>query len=143
MALRIEKEGESPMVGTTTDHRKSEEFQNKYANNAYLLSTAWDLTINFGEVDQSIGPNTVIQHTGITLPWAQVKILEYYLQVHLAAHELDYGRITLPKGVVVDVPPPTRDQIKEYPNAVQLHQIWNKLRSEFLSANPEAGSEKP
>jgi hypothetical protein len=142
MALKIAKEEVSTTTPATTDHRRSEEFQSKYANNVFLQSTAWDLTMNFGEVDQTIGPNTVIQHTGVTLPWPQVKILQYYLQVHLAAHELDHGRITIPKGVIVDIPAPTKEQIKEYPNAVQLHNIWSKLHDDFLTANPEAAPAK-
>jgi hypothetical protein len=122
------------------DFSRSESFRNEYSNNSLLQSSARDLKILFGELDQTKGPNTVLQHTGITLSWPQAKVMSYYLQIHLAIHELEYGRTTLPKGVIVDVPEPSPEMIKQYPQALEVYEAVLKLHDAFLASNPEAAS---
>ncbi|MGB9203418.1 MAG: hypothetical protein WCB94_05515 [Terriglobales bacterium] len=124
------------------EFRRSEGFRNEYANNTFLESTAWDLKVIFGQADLAISPNTVVQHTGITLSWPQVKILLYFLQIHLTVHEVDYGRLTIPKGVIVDVPVPDKETLKQYPNAMQIYKEMCKVHDDFLAANPEAAPAK-
>jgi len=127
-----------------TDYRRSDDFRAVYANNSFLEFTAWDLKLIFGQTDSSITPSTVVQHTAITLPWAQVKILAYFMQIHLAAHELDHGRVIIPTGIIPAVTEPDKETAKEWPNSMNLYKIWSKVHADFIAANPEAAPvEKP
>jgi hypothetical protein len=122
--------------------QRSESFRSVYANNSFLELSAWDVKINFGEIEQSIDPNTIINHTAITMPWAQAKILAYFLQVHVAAHEIDHGHLVIPVGVIPGVPAPDQETLKQWPNATRVYQAWTKLHDEFIVANPEAAPAK-
>jgi hypothetical protein len=62
----------------------------------------------------------------------------YFLQVHLAAHELVNGRIQVPKGVINPPASPTEDQVKAAPQAEELFRILQELFEKFSEANPEA-----
>jgi hypothetical protein len=89
---------------------KADDFVADYANNSQLESSNWDLKITFGHVDQSLGPNDVVQTTAITIPWAQAKVMHYYLSVHLIGHEAEMGRIVIPTGIIGKFPkePPAK-----------------------------------
>jgi hypothetical protein len=129
-----EKENAAPKL----DYQQAEDFTHSYANNVQLLSSNWDLELIFGQLDQKQGPNTVVQHDSITLSWAQAKLLLYFLQSHVKSHELEFGRIVIPAGIIPPVPekqPPQFNLIKP--------EHWKKLREhylEFISANPEAAT---
>jgi len=133
--MPVKPEPQQP--GAPIEFRKSDSLANVYANHSLLQSTGWDIKVIFGEVDQSISPNTVVQHTAVTLPWTQAKILAYFLQIHLAAHEVALGRVAIPQGVIPDIPVPPRDA-KDPLQAQQLYKVWSQLHDAFLAANPEA-----
>ena len=76
----------------------AEEITSDYANNVYFVASIWDLKILFGELGTS--NREVDWHTSITLPWAQVKIMSYYLQVNIALHESNNGRIKVPPTMI-------------------------------------------
>src|ERR1039458_6259205 len=92
-----------------------DKFFEEYANNVFLEPTVWDLKLIFGNIDQAKGPNTVVQHSAIRLPWSQIKVGIYFLQFHLAVHEQLFGRVFVPKGIVNQPHPPTEDQEKNDP----------------------------
>ena len=115
-----------------------DQFFEGYANNVVLESTAWDLRLIFGQIDLSKGTNTVVQHTSMTLPWAQIKTGIYLLQVHLALHELVNGKVRVPKGVISPPVPPTEDQEKALPQAKEFFKIIQELFRQFSEANPES-----
>jgi hypothetical protein len=115
-----------------------DEFFEDYANNVVLEPTAWDLKLIFGKIDLSKGPNTVVQHAAMTLPWAQIKVGLYFLQVHLAVHEMLNGKIHIPKGVIGPPVPPTEDQEKTVPHAKEAFTIIQGMFKNFSEANPEA-----
>jgi hypothetical protein len=102
--------------------QKADNFLSRYANYSYLETSLWDLKIQFGQVDPSLG-NTVPIDTAVTLPWPQAKVLAYFLSVHLAAYEALNGRIKIPLGII-----PQADE----------SQAFRKLYEEFIAANPEA-----
>jgi hypothetical protein len=106
MALKPE---EVPDSKETTlkpiEHRRSDDFVQRYANNTFFEGSVWDLKIIFGELDQKLGPNVVMQHTALTLPWAQAKILSHFLRVHLAGYEAEHGRIEIPKNILNEISP--------------------------------------
>lgn len=118
--------------------RDPQDFVLSYANNAMFETTSWDLKIVFGQTDLSIGPNVVMQHTAITLPWPYVKIFSYLLQIHVAAHEAENGHVEVPKNIVVS---PSSQLTEEMASLLKhpqegreaVERIWK----EFLAANPE------
>jgi hypothetical protein len=77
---------------TAIEYKRGDDFQRSYANNVQLLSSNWDLEFIFGELDQSQGPNFVSQHTSISIPWPQAKVLLYFLSMHVSGHEAEFGR---------------------------------------------------
>jgi hypothetical protein len=114
-------------------YKRVEDFEHSYANNVQLLSSNWDLQLLFGELDQADGPNVIQQHTAITLPWAQVKVLLYFLKQHVDGHEAEFGRIKIPPRIVPPVP-------DERPKTVN-EDVWKQLQDnyeKFIKANPES-----
>lgn len=106
--------------------QQTEDFVSRYANYAHLQSSLWDLRISFGQVDTESG-NKVPINVSVTLPWPQVKVLAYFIGVHLSAHEADNGRIRIPPGII----PPAPEQTS-----------FRKLYEDFIAANPEAALSK-
>src|SRR5271156_347432 len=79
----------------------NEEITSEYANNTYFVRNIWDLKILFGEL--GIVGQGVDWHTAVTLPWAQAKLMSFYLQVNIAVHEATHGKVKVPTGML---PPP-------------------------------------
>lgn len=114
-----------------------EEFYEAYSNNIFIESTVWDVKLIFGNVDLSKGPNTVVQHTSMTIPWNQLKPFIYFLQVHLLVHETLNGRVPVPKDIVR-----SPDQLsEEQKKLAKSQEVWDALKElfrKFSEANPEA-----
>src|SRR6266705_5618248 len=129
------KSGKDTAPKKGIDHRRMEGFVSKYANNVHLEMSTWDLKMTFGELDQSFGPQVVMQHTAMALPWTYVKILAYLLQINVMGYEAANGRITIPKGLITPIP-------DEKPKDVQVSDedfaAARAFYEEFLSKNPEA-----
>src|ERR1017187_4449578 len=83
-----------------TQYKRVDDFQELYANNVFLEASLWDMKLVLGKLDQRLGPNTIVQHAAVTLPWAAIKVLRYFLGVHLLAHELQNGKVFVPPNVV-------------------------------------------
>lgn len=115
------------------DFVRTSDFVSSYANSFILESSTWDLKLIFGQLDQSTTPNTVQQHLAVTLPWTQVKLLSYYLRVHLKAEEMQDGKIHIRPDVRPNEPdPPTEEQAKD-PSYMELYEFVKKLREEFIA----------
>jgi hypothetical protein len=111
--------------------KRDEDYTSLYANNVRFESSVWDLKLIFGELDQSEGKEVIEQHTAITLPWAQAKLLMHFLNVQIAAHELTFGKIPIPPSVVpqeLSVTP----ELQSNESAAAVVELANKLRSEFI-----------
>lgn len=65
-----------------------------YANNVAFESTIWDLKLIFGEYSDH--DKSVEWHTSITIPWAQAKLMQYYLQINVEYFESQHGKIEVP-----------------------------------------------
>jgi hypothetical protein len=125
------------------DLRQEEGFTVTYANHVALVQTGFDIKVTFGRIDPSVGPNVVLQHNAIVLPWPAVKTLLYLLQVSLLAYEETNGHVPYPKGGMA--PPPRvvpEDYAKAFPRAKQIHENVLKVWDDFLAANPETRPEK-
>lgn len=131
--MSADKQAMSPP--TALDYKRSEGFTDYYANNAQYQTSAWDLRIIFGQLDQTLGPNTIVQQGSITVSWPTAKTLLFFLQLQVTGHELEAGRIAIPPNIIPEIPatPPE--------NLVVSHENWRILRKvyeDFMAANPEA-----
>ncbi len=107
------------------------DLEEDYANNTYIETSVWDLKIIFGQINQFGKPTIEVDwHTAITMPWAQAKLLNYFLGLHIASYELQNGKIKIPPAVT---PPeaiePQGDDL--LPKA--LHELIKKRRDELLA----------
>jgi len=118
--------------------RPDDQFYENYANNVFLEPTAWDLKLIFGNIDLAKGARTVVQHSAMTLPWSQIKAGIYFLQIHLAVHEILNGKVHVPRGVIMPPVPPTEEQEKEDPRARKAFEAAQELFRRFSEANPES-----
>lgn len=133
---------EIPTKTSVIDYRQTDDFSTGYANNVYLEGSLWDLKLVFGQNDQHLGPNTVVQHTAITMPWAQIKVLTYFLNNHLAAHEITNSRIIIPPNVipVVTGEAPPKELVKDNPKLPEVLAAFKVSYDAFIAANPEAAT---
>ena len=68
-----------------SEDAEQDELTADYANNVNFAANVWDLKLLFGELS---GTKPAIDwHTSITLPWAQAKLMAYYLDINIASHE--------------------------------------------------------
>jgi hypothetical protein len=132
-------ENKPVVVGTV--HKRGENFIERYANNTFFEGSAWDLKLIFGSLDQSLGPNHVTQHTAISLSWAQIKLLIFFLRFHLIAHEARMGRVQVPPGIITPLPAIPPQDVAAFMGStddVEAYKKARKLYEEFIAANPEA-----
>jgi hypothetical protein len=133
------KTSEPTQFQSLIEYKKVDDFATAYANNVFMESSLWDLKLIFGQNDQGLGPNAVVQHTAITLPWAQVKVLKHFLEAHLIAHEIQNGRIHLLPNIVMPVPDEPPQGIPNAPSKmVEIHAALKSQYEAFAAENPEA-----
>ncbi|HEX9545404.1 MAG TPA: DUF3467 domain-containing protein [Pyrinomonadaceae bacterium] len=119
---------------STDNFEFADEFYEAYANSIIYESSSWDLKLVFGQLDQSEGTVKVVQHSAITLPWTQAKLMLYWLRGQIEIHELLNGKIHIPPPVIPPPPPPLTEEIKKSDqNAEVVYSIFNRLRDEFLA----------
>jgi hypothetical protein len=114
------------------EFERNEEFVSLYANNVMFRMTLFDLKMIFGQVDQREGNAvSVEQHTAITIPWIQAKLMIYFLQVNVAVFEAEHGKIKIPNRLM----PPEPEVLPGAPDNVADVQlgIIRKLHQEFLA----------
>jgi hypothetical protein len=116
-------------------YQRAANFTTAYANNVYFESSAWDLKIVFGQLEQPPGqPVVVTQHTAVTIPWAQAKLALYYLRIHVEGSELQNGKISIRSNLLPAEPPPLTPEQEKDPLAKQLYELVRKRRAEFLES---------
>jgi hypothetical protein len=125
------------------EYSRTEDFQNLYANNVFFESSLWDLKLIFGQNAQHIGQSAVEQHTAITLPWPQVKLMLYFMGNHLLTHEIQNGRVHLGPGLIAPLPDePDKNLIPQVPKLPEIHAAIKAKWEAFLVTNPEAAPSK-
>lgn len=108
--------------------RQIEEFVSRYANNVGIEVSVWDLKLLFGQLQQPPGQLGFVEnHTAITIPWLQVKILSLYLQLNLILHEAWNGKIAVPQSIMPHIQPPGEDVTDPQARAV-AEAIFSKFR---------------
>ena len=94
-----------------------------YANNTAVEASVWDLKVVFGQWYQSGG---VDWHTMVTMPWAQAKLLAFYLRVNLAMYEAQHGKVIVPQAMW---PQPLPGDLADPATAVALAR---EMHEEFI-----------
>jgi hypothetical protein len=126
------------------DTRRVEDFVSRYANHVQIESSAFDVKMSFGVLDQSgvlkVPPvmiPSVEQHTSINISWPEVKLLMYYLQLHLASHEKENGKVKIPTNVLPPEIPATPPPPFDNPEGQQAFDLMRRLRAEFIAKQSE------
>jgi hypothetical protein len=130
----MESRKQEPETSGKLTFTRVEDFVAAYANNIQLQPSVWDLKLVFGELDQSSGRADVVeQHTSVTLSWPEAKLLHYYLALALLGHELEDGKIYLPKRVLPPEMLEVPEDLANNPTAVSLREAAVKLREQLLA----------
>jgi hypothetical protein len=108
--------------------RRTEDFISRYANNVHFEVSVWDLKLLFSEFEQPPGETAFIQqHTAITIPWIQVKLLTILLQLNIIAHEAVNGKIAVPPHILPPISPPG-PEITDPQIRAMLENVFNKFQ---------------
>lgn len=124
---------EQPIQPARSQFTQIDEFSVSYANNVLLEASEWDLKLVFGQLDLSTGTPNVEQHTAITIPWLQAKLLHYFLGLNVALFEYQNGKIKIPLGLLPPAPPPLTPEQEADPAAKKLFDLAKKVHQEFTS----------
>ena len=123
-------------VPTQDDFRRVAEFVDRYANNVQIQSTQTDLKMVFGMTDQvqgSVPARFIVdQHTGITMTWVQVKLVIYFLQLHLAGHEMENGKVKIPSRMLPPEPPEIPLPPFDNEQGRQAFDLIRRMRADFI-----------
>ena len=124
---------EQTNVVPTLNFQRTDDFISLYANNIQFEQTAFDLKLIFGELNQAGGKVLIDQHSSVTIPWGQAKLLLYYLQLNIAGYELENGKIKI-RGDLVPLPiGPLPAGQEDNPKVRELFEVVKNLREQFVS----------
>jgi hypothetical protein len=121
-----------------SDRRTREHVKPVYGNSFHFEMSEFDLKMTFGQLtSQFTGKPVVDWHTSVTMPWAQAKLLSYYLRINLALHESNNGKIKIPANLLPPPPPPPPDletnaiarEIFEFVQAIQRELVAEKSKT--------------
>jgi hypothetical protein len=102
-----------------------------YANNLHYESSAWDLKITFGQVDQSSGSIVVKPNVAVTIPWAQAKLTLYWLRIQVEIMEMQTGKIPIRADLLPPDNTPTEEQEND-PEMKKFFEMYKRVRDEFM-----------
>ncbi len=137
--MDLDKKVSEAVPKSGIEFSRTADFINLYANNVFLESSLWDLKLVFGHTDQQVGLNAIIQNAAVTLPWSQVKMLVYFLQSHVAAHETQNGRIIISDSLIPPVPDePNPELLQQGTHMRDVHKVLKENYEAFIASNPEA-----
>jgi len=126
----VDKQSQIPQVL----FKHAEEFDSLYANNVQLEQSVWDLKLIFGQLDQQSQGGVVEQHTAMTIPWIQAKVMSYFINLHVEVYELVNGKIRVPNEVLPPAPvPPSDELVKLSPHAQEVFEVIKKRREEWIA----------
>ena len=113
---------------------RADDFTTRYANNIYFESTAWDLKITFGHVEQATGQVVIRHDFAVTIPWPQAKLAIFWLRLHVEAAEAEVGaKIPIRKDLIpADLPPPEPTEDDD-PALRRFRETYERLRKEFVA----------
>ena len=133
-----EEQGKTPNPANIQAFRRDPDFVSRYANNVQIESSAFDAKMVFGILDQSSiakgGSLAVDQHTAISLSWIEVKLLIFFLQLHVAGHEKENGKIKIPANAIPPEPPATPQPQFDNPKGREGLEFIRKMRADFIAS---------
>ncbi|HYA24654.1 MAG TPA: hypothetical protein VEF05_10875, partial [Terriglobales bacterium] len=88
----------------------------------------------FGEIDWIENKPVIRQHTAMSISWLQAKILQYFLNFHVAAYEMVHGPIPVPSDVIPPPPNAPTGDLANNPTAQRIYEHVKKLREEFIAS---------
>jgi hypothetical protein len=110
-------------------YRRADDFTDSYANNVFFEPSVWDLRFIFGQLDSG----EIVQHSAISVPWIQVRIMQYYLALNLAMYEYYNGKVPLPQSVVPAKPiEPSAEMLASDPAALEVWKIFTQIHQQFF-----------
>jgi hypothetical protein len=115
-----------------TELTRVDDFVSLYANSVQFELSVWDLKMIFGQLEQGGGKVRIEQHTAVTIPWMQAKLMSHLLNFNLAVYEAEYGKVAIPDRllpVMLPLPENTND-----PKARAQLELATKLRDEFIAS---------
>jgi hypothetical protein len=123
---------ETKPESTNVDLERTPDFLWRYADHTRFESNVFDFKITFGQSDQSGGKEVIRQHTAITLPWPQVRMLMYFLRINLAFHEAENGRIPIPPSQIPQEPTVPDTTAPNFKLQQAVYEAVVQLRSDLI-----------
>jgi hypothetical protein len=125
-------------VPQVTFKRDEETFFSGYANSVIVESNIFDLKLIFGLYDHRDPTKPVVgQFSSVNIPWSEVKLLMFWMQVHLAGHEKDNGKVKVPTGALPPEPPTALPPQFDNPKGRESLEMLRKMRAEFIASLSE------
>jgi len=121
-----------------TFKRDETTFWKGYANSVIVESNSFDMKLIFGLYDHRDATNPIVeQFSSISIPWAEVKLLMFWMQVHLAGYERENGKVRVPAGAFPPELPATPPPLFNNPKGREGLEAIRKMRAEFLASLSE------
>jgi hypothetical protein len=129
------KLGGEPVTPQPSRVTRSEDFMSYYANNVQIQANAFDMKVIFGLLDQSGGKVVVEQFAEVSMSWIEAKLLSFFLQTQIAAHELEDGKILIPPRILPEEVKALPPELADNPMAKQAQDFYSKLRESLIASN--------
>jgi hypothetical protein len=130
----------APKVPQLEMRRDPKTFIAGYANNVMVESNTFDLRLVFGVLDQRNPLKAAVdQFAGINLSWPEVKLLIFWMQIHVAGFEKENGKIkipttALPPDVGSSILPTQLDNEK----GRESIELIRKMRADFIASQTDS-----
>lgn len=96
-----------------------------YANNVNFETSVWDMKMLFALFEQDKDMPPFKQLCGIRVPWAQAKLMAYYLFLNIAFHEVAQGEIRVPETML---PKPIEGMLNDLPADEKAAKIVDRIQ---------------
>ena len=114
--------------------QRADNFVSLYANNVIVSATAWDMTLTFGQFDETDDGSINRQTLAATIPFGLAKLMLYWIEASLIANEIETGqKIGLRTSVLPPPPPPLSPEEEKDPGMVMFSEAISKLRERLLA----------
>ena len=114
---------------------RHENFESWYANNIQYEPNDWDMRMLFGilALDDQGNPG-IQQHTAMSVSWANLKVMMYFLGVQLAVYERLHEKVRVPRTSWPPEPIPPSDDLKAAnPAAQDVYEIIKQARDQWVA----------
>ena len=114
---------------------RATDFTTHYANYIYFESTAWDMKLTFGHIEQTSAPALIKQDFAVTIPWPQAKLALFWLRLHVEMAEAEVGaKIPIRRDLVpAELPEELPEPLQQDEAAMErFRETYERLRREFI-----------